>query len=67
MIIAQNLFIGYHNILVEGRIGRDYLAVLSSHLNSLKGASLPESAAAASGREGRQTYQLLLHSWEDRS
>jgi predicted ATP-dependent endonuclease of OLD family len=60
--IAQNLFIGSHNILLEGVSDLIYLSVLSSHLNSLGRASLPETARLlpAGGATDISTFIALL-------
>jgi hypothetical protein len=41
--IAQNLFIGNRNILLEGVADVIYLSVMSSHLASISRASLPDN------------------------
>lgn len=60
--IAQNLFVGNHNILMEGTSDLIYLSVLSSHLNSLGRASLPETARLlpAGGATDISTFIALL-------
>ncbi len=60
--IAQNLFIGNRNILMEGTSDLIYLSVLSSHLNSLGRASLPETARLlpAGGATDISTFIALL-------
>ena len=60
--IAQNLFIGSRNILMEGSSDLIYLSVLSSHLNSLGRASLPETARLlpAGGATDISTFIALL-------
>jgi predicted ATP-dependent endonuclease of OLD family len=60
--IAQNLFIGNRNILMEGVSDLIYLSVLSSHLNSLGRASLPETARLlpAGGATDISTFIALL-------
>ena len=60
--IAQNLFIGDRNILMEGSSDLIYLSVLSSHLNSLGRASLPETARLlpAGGATDISTFIALL-------
>jgi hypothetical protein len=60
--VAQNLFIGSHNILLEGVSDLIYLSVLSSHLNSLGRPSLPEIARLlpAGGATDISTFIALL-------
>jgi len=60
--IAQNLFIGSHNILLEGVSDVIYLSVLSSHMNSLGRTSLPETARLlpAEGATKISTFIALL-------
>jgi len=60
--IAQNLFIGNRNILLEGVSDLIYLSVLSSHLNSLGRAFLPENARLlpAGGATDISTFIALL-------
>ncbi len=60
--IAQNLFIGSHNILLEGVSDLIYLSILSSHLNGLGRASLPETARLlpAGGATDISTFIALL-------
>ena len=47
--IAQNLFIGNQNILLEGTSDIVYLSVMSSHLGKLGRRSLPENARLLPG------------------
>lgn len=60
--IAQNLFIGNRNILLEGTSDLIYLQTLSSHLNSLGRNSLPENARLlpAGGATDISTFIALL-------
>ena len=60
--IAQNLFIGNRNILVEGPADFIYLTVMSSHLASLGRASLPDNVRLlpARGATNIATFIALL-------
>lgn len=60
--IAQNLFIGNRNIVVEGVSDFIYLSTISDHLSSLGRASLPESARLlpAGGATNIPTFLALL-------
>jgi len=60
--IAQNLFIGNRNILLEGTSDLIYLSVMSSHLNSLGKASFPEGVRLlpAGGATDIPTFIALL-------
>jgi len=60
--IAQNLFIGNRNILVEGTSDILYLAVMSSHLGRLGRSSLPENARLlpSGGATNIPTFLALL-------
>lgn len=60
--IAQNLFIGNRNILVEGTSDLLYLSVMSSHLGRLGRSALPESARVlpSGGATNIPTFLALL-------
>jgi hypothetical protein len=60
--IAQNLFIGNRNILVEGTSDVLYLAVMSAHLEELGRNSLPDNARLlpAGGATNIPTFIALL-------
>lgn len=60
--IAQNLFIGNRNILLEGTSDVIYLEVLSSHLDSLRRSSLPDDARRlpCGGATNIPTFLALL-------
>lgn len=60
--IAQNLFIGNRNILVEGTSDFIYLSVLSSHLNALGRSYIPDNARLlpAGGATNIPTFIALL-------
>ena len=65
--IAQNLFIGNRNIVVEGVSDFIYLSTISDQLSSLGRASLPESARLlpAGGATNIPTFLALLGSQLD--
>lgn len=60
--IAQNLFIGSHNIIMEGVSDVIYLKILSTYLNGKGRASLPEIARLlpAGGATDISTFIALL-------
>ncbi|MCG3116048.1 MAG: AAA family ATPase [Candidatus Manganitrophus sp. SA1] len=60
--IAQNLFIGNRNILVEGTSDVLYLAVMSSHLGGLGRKSLPDNVRLlpSGGATNIPTFLALL-------
>jgi predicted ATP-dependent endonuclease of OLD family len=60
--VAQNLFIGRRNVLIEGTSDFIYLTTLSSHLGSLKRAQLPASCRLlpAGGATNIPTFIALL-------
>lgn len=60
--IAQNLFIGNRNILLEGVSDFIYLSTISDHLSSLGRVSLPDSARLlpAGGATNIPTFLALL-------
>ncbi len=60
--IAQNLFIGNHNILLEGTSDVVYLSVMSSYLGGKKRKTLPSSARLlpAGGATNIPTFLALL-------
>jgi predicted ATP-dependent endonuclease of OLD family len=60
--IAQNLFIGNRNILLEGTSDIVYLSVMSSHLGKLGRHSFPENARLlpAGGATNIPTFLALL-------
>jgi len=60
--IAQNLFIGHHNIIMEGVSDVIYLSVLSSHLETLGKTGLPVTARLlpAGGATDIATFIALL-------
>jgi hypothetical protein len=60
--IAQNLFIGNRNILLEGTSDFIYLSVISSHLSGLGRASIPNNSRLlpAGGATNIPTFIALL-------
>jgi predicted ATP-dependent endonuclease of OLD family len=60
--IAQNLFIGNRNILLEGTSDIIYLSVMSSHLGSIGRTSLPDNCRLlpAGGATNIPTFLALL-------
>jgi len=60
--VAQNLFIGNRNIVIEGVSDFIYLSAISDHLSSLGRASIPETARLlpAGGATNIPTFLALL-------